>query len=123
MGLVKPSMPLCHVVCALIVLEGQGADAACCGSDYVFTAGPAQSTLFTSLLYPILFEDSLSVGVPGVNRGRLFPFTDQLGVGVPAIVGGALIATITYINYTNERDVAPDQLSVGVPTITAGSLV
>ena len=88
----------------------------------VFAAPAPPSFYFTSLLYPLLVEESLEVAVPGAERGWLFPFTDSMNVGVPSIVSGALTLTLVLLSYTNERDVNPDQLSVGVPAINAGTL-
>ncbi len=81
----------------------------------------SQDLYFTSLLYPILVEDSLSVSVPTV-RGWLFPFADNVSLGVPSIVGGTLLSTLVLLSYTNERDVNPDQLSLSVPSISGGAL-
>lgn len=82
---------------------------------------------YTSILYPIFNEDTLTVLVPpSLLGGNVIQMgLDTLTIGaVPALLSGTLAASINFISYTNQRDVLPDTLAVpSVPTLQSGTLV
>jgi len=77
---------------------------------------------YTSLFYPYLNEESISVGPPRPTRGWIFPYVDALNLPPPTIESGTLGVTIVYKSYTNHRDVNPDTMNHPVPPIQSGTL-
>lgn len=85
-----------------------------------------EAVYYTSLLYPVVVEDRLSLATPGVPAHGSYLFgvpDDDLAMAMPAISSGSLTLAFNPTGYENWRDVIPDQMQVSVPLITDGSLV
>ena len=76
---------------------------------------------FTSVLYPILVQDTLNVALPLPTSPKnllLMPTVmDSLNIGIPTITG-SLTAVIVYKTYAWGLD----NVSVGLPSLAAGAL-
>ena len=76
---------------------------------------------FTSVLYPVLVQDTLNVSLPLPTNPKnllLMPtILDSLNIGLPTITG-ALTAVIVYKTYAWGLD----NVSVGLPSLASGAL-
>ena len=82
-----------------------------------------QSIFYTSITYPTITEDSMSMPVPSLRYGTIIPIQqDAMTVGTPTLLSGALTSVVNYISYQNWRDIAPDAMTVGIPTLLSGAL-
>jgi hypothetical protein len=84
---------------------------------------PIVSDYFTSTLYPIIWQETLNIGLPPIisDKSNLLAMptvTDTLAV-LPSISGGSLTTVIAYQNYTTP---VPDVLNIAAPVITSGTL-
>ena len=88
----------------------------------VFSAVPPAYEYFTSILYPFIVQDALSVAVGAVQRGTVLGITqDTLSAVVPTLQSGTLVVSISYLTYN--RPTFPDTLSTAVPTLQSGTLL
>jgi phage terminase large subunit-like protein len=84
------------------------------------TANVFVSTVYTSALYPYVFGDELTVGLPSISGGYMFSsIQEEVDIGLPSIVSGNLVATINYVTY---QDYPPEEIDVGLPSIISGNL-
>lgn len=75
------------------------------------------SEFFTSALYPYLFEETLKVNSPAVQRSFLFDqIQDQMTIAAPAILGATLVDIVK--SYSNPVET----LTVGSPLILSAQL-
>jgi hypothetical protein len=101
-------------------LAAQGAPGASPLTVYA-TANVLVSTVYTSALYPYVFSEELTVGLPSLEGGYMFSaIQEEVDIGLPSIVSGNLVATINYVTY---QDYPPEEVDVGLPTIISGNLV
>lgn len=89
------------------------------GEELAKRVPPCECELYyTSTIYPILAEDSLTIGPGPMHDGQIivWPQDDGVAIGVPVFQGThTLVSNINFLNYTNQRDVLPDTLGIGVP--------
>lgn len=80
---------------------------------------------YTSTLYPLMFEDTMSVALAALAASGTFTgITDDLmSVVVPTLQSGTLVSSVVQVSYINWRDINPDTMSVVVPTLRSGTLV
>lgn len=84
---------------------------------------PPLSIFYTSILYPLLVEDGMSIAMAALQRGyTLQVVNDASQVAVPALQGGTLVATISFITYNNSL-LFPDNSQITVPVLESGTLV
>lgn len=83
-----------------------------------------QYAYFTSILYPFLVQDTLSMALPVAQPSGLFGVTlDTLSLALPLMQSGTLVATLNPLSYTNWRDINPETLSMAIPVAQSGTLV
>ena len=83
-----------------------------------------QYAYFTSILYPLLVDDAMHVGVVPLRSGSTQQITlDTLSAPVPNLQSGTLTASISFVIYTNWRDINPETLSAPVPHLQSGTLI
>jgi len=76
---------------------------------------------FTTVLYPIITEDTISVSLPAPVDGELWYIPDDLlGVSTPTLQSGTLIPTIVYKTYN--EPLAAESATMTVPTLLSGTL-
>lgn len=81
------------------------------------------STFYTTTLYPILVEDTMTQGLPVVQFGAIYRLpSEDMSQAVPSLLLGTLVSSITYVNYFNQRDVNPETMTHPVPTLVGGVL-
>ena len=75
---------------------------------------------FITSPYPIIFEDSFTVGTPTGGVGNLFgAVQDEFSMPTPSILGGVLEESIVFKNYS---DGLVEHVFVGTPTVLGGTL-
>ena len=75
---------------------------------------------FTTVLYPVVFDEALGITALGVSHGTLWENpADDANIGQIGIVVGSLTETITYQSYANG---AIEPLGIGAIGIVVGSL-
>jgi len=83
--------------------------------------GGASSQYYTSILYPLVVEDTLQIAIAAPQGGQLVGLTvDTLDIAVPSLQSGVLGVTISYLSYDGRP--WPDTLSVAVPGLQSGTL-
>jgi hypothetical protein len=77
-------------------------------------------TYFTSALYPYVFSEELTVGLPSLEGGYMFSaIQEEVDITLPTIVSGNLVTTINYVTY---QDYPPEEIDITLPTIISGNL-
>ena len=85
------------------------------------TANVLVSTVYTSALYPYVFGDELTVGLPSIEGGFKFgAIQEAVDLSLPSIISGNLVVTINYVTY---QDYPVEEVDIGLPTIISGNLV
>jgi hypothetical protein len=93
-------------------------------SRHVPTCECEEFVYYTSLIYPTLVQDTLSIATPAVQPSVLWGLANEtLTIPQPAPQSGTLVGTISYLNYTNGRDFNADTLTVPQPAPQSGTLV
>jgi hypothetical protein len=79
---------------------------------------PPVGDYYTTLIYPFLTSDFMSIGVPTLERGYTMDTTvDGMSVGLSTLESGTLEVTIAFTEYAYSEEV-----SVGIPTLESGTL-
>lgn len=81
---------------------------------------------FTSLLYPTFVEDTVGFGPMVISDGQIIKQPeDEMQFGPVAFQdGGTLVSVLTFIDYTNQRDINPETMQFGpVAFLAGGTLV
>jgi len=87
----------------------------------VLASRSTQYEYFTSVLYPFVVDDVMSVSIPAHNSGNLWYIPEEVAsVQVPTLVTGDLTPTIVYKTYN--EPLALEVASVSVPTLVTGDL-
>ncbi len=82
-----------------------------------------ESLYYTSILYPFITQDDMSLPTPTHDDGsNLTIDTDDMALTVPAVTSGTLVATISYITYDNSL-LFPDTMQHSVPVPQSGTLI
>ncbi len=88
----------------------------------VLASRTAQYEYFTTILYPIITEDTITMTLPSQQDGELWYIPDEsAAIAVPDLVSGNLVPTIVYVTY-NET-LAVESATVTVPDLVLGNLV
>lgn len=75
---------------------------------------------YTTVLYPELSEDNLSLSSPQINSVQVWENpNDGVEIPHPTIVDGILTAVVNYVTYENAQ---PDNITAGIPTVRNGTL-
>jgi hypothetical protein len=81
------------------------------------------SLFYTSILYPFITEDGMSLAVPVPQRSNLITVdADGASVAAPSLQSGTLVVTISFLTYDNSL-LFPDAAQVFVPALESGTLV
>jgi hypothetical protein len=88
----------------------------------ILASNNADPEYFTSVLYPFVVDDSLTIGQLSMVRGVIWENPlDASTIGLPTITAGTLTETIIYRTYN--EPLAIDAVAMGVPIMLAGTLV
>ena len=82
----------------------------------------AQFEYFTSILYPIVTDESVAVSTAQLNSGNLWSTAiEDTTVPVPSLLSGTLVSSIVFKTYN--EPLAIENTSIPVPTLQSGTLV
>lgn len=88
----------------------------------VLASRTAQYEYFTTILYPIITEDTITMTLPSQQDGELWYIPDEsAAIAVPDLVSGNLVPTIVYVTYN--EPLAVESATVTVPDLLSGDLV
>lgn len=95
------------------------------GEELTKRVPPCECELYyTSLIYPTLIEEAMTVGIPPIVSGLTRSLgNDDMTGPIPVLQSGTLISNITFNVYTNGRDFNPDVMSGPLPVLQSGTLV
>ena len=75
---------------------------------------------YTSILYPFIFRDAMSVATVALERGNLLTITmEPMAVATPALQSGTLVGTIAFLSYGPTIEA----MDVATPVLESGTLV
>lgn len=82
------------------------------------------NTYYTSLVYPYLITDTISTGIPVLERGyQFFLNPDAMNQPITSLQSGTLVVSLNPVSYTNQRDINPDVMNHPIASLQSGTLI